>query len=60
MKYNEDTKKEIIKQCNVCRGNIMAWLTSVNFDQEKECGVKSHLYNYCPACRVFEKRLRKK
>lgn len=59
MNYNRNTKKEIEKACNLCKGNFFAWLTTLNYEKEKEENVKNHMHNYCPACRVFEKRIKK-
>jgi hypothetical protein len=60
MKFNKNTIKEIGKQCGVCRSNFSAWLTTFNFEGERENNIKSQVYNYCPACRVFETRIRRK
>lgn len=60
MKFNKDIRKEIGKQCGICRNNFIAWLTSLNFNGEREGNIKSQVYNYCPACRVFEKRIRRR
>lgn len=59
MKYNKETKKEIQKTCNLCKGNFFAWLTTLNYERDKEENVRRHMYNYCPACKVFDKRIKK-
>lgn len=55
MKYNKQTISKIERNCNLCRGNFLVWLTTFNFDQEKERNIKEHIYNYCPACKIVDK-----
>lgn len=55
MKYNNKTIKKIQQDCNLCRGNFLVWLTTLNFDREQEENVKKHLYNHCPNCKLFDK-----
>ncbi|MDD4897736.1 MAG: hypothetical protein PHH17_03550 [Candidatus Pacebacteria bacterium] len=35
--------------------NFNAWLSTLNYDKDKEEAVQSRLYNYCPVCLVSEK-----
>lgn len=55
MKYNRKTIKNIESECNLCRGSFLVWLNTLNFDREKEEGIRNHLYNHCPSCRVSDK-----
>jgi len=54
MKYNRKTIKKIEKDCNLCQNSFTVWLSTLNFDREREENIKEHLYNHCPSCKVVE------
>ena len=55
MKYNFKTIRKIKENCNNCKNTFSVWLSAMNFEQEKEEGIKNHLYNHCPSCKVLNK-----
>jgi hypothetical protein len=55
MKYNKSSIKKIEKECTLCRDSFVVWLTTLNFDRDKEENIKKSIYNHCPSCRVLEK-----
>ncbi|MDD2913658.1 MAG: hypothetical protein WCZ99_01950 [Candidatus Paceibacterota bacterium] len=55
MKKTVKNYKNIKKECNLCMANFNAWLSTLNYDKDKEEAVQSRLYNYCPVCLVSEK-----
>ncbi|MFH1656511.1 MAG: hypothetical protein ABH956_01920 [Candidatus Nealsonbacteria bacterium] len=56
MHYNKGTIKKIKNDCNLCKSNFLVWLSTLNFEKEKEDGIRRHLNNHCPSCRLCEKR----
>ena len=58
MKNTKNIKKNyksIKKECNSCKANLTAWLSSLNYDKNKEEAMKDNFHNYCPVCIVSEK-----
>lgn len=55
MKFNPKNTKKIERDCNLCRSNFAVWLTTLNFDREKEENIKQHIHNHCPSCRFLRK-----
>ncbi len=53
MKKNKKHKL-VRKECISCKNNLFAWLSSMNYDNDKEEAIKKNIYNYCPICIVAE------
>ncbi|MDD2731949.1 MAG: hypothetical protein PHI53_02005 [Candidatus Pacebacteria bacterium] len=47
--------KEAEKECDTCRNSFIVWLSSLNFEPEKEEEIKAHFLNHCPKCRLVDK-----
>lgn len=54
MKKIKKTYKSIAKECNICVNGLNAWLSSLNYDSNKEEAIKKNIYKYCPICIVSE------
>ncbi len=38
------------KECIKCKNSLAAWLSSLNYDKDKEEAIRENSYNYCPVC----------
>lgn len=54
MKKIKKSYKSLKKECNICRSNLEAWLSSFNYNSNKEEAIKSNINNYCPVCITSE------
>lgn len=48
------TYSSIKKECNTCKNSLNAWLSSLNYDNNKEEAIKNNIYKYCPICIISD------
>ena len=58
MKKLKTGYKAIKRECNLCKAGFQAWLSSLNYDNNKEEAMRERIHNYCPICLVSERNRR--
>lgn len=51
--FNKLAMKNIEKNCEVCKAGFEAWMSTLNFSEEREEKMRSHFLKYCPECRLL-------
>lgn len=55
MKKSKLSYKSLKRECNLCKASFDAWLSTLNYDNDREEALKERVHNYCPICLVPEK-----
>jgi hypothetical protein len=58
-KKNINNEKNSEKKCQLCRAGFDVWLSTLNFNPEREEKIRAHFSRYCPDCGLSEKEEKK-
>lgn len=56
IKKNAKNKESLNKKCQLCKAGFDIWLSTLNFNPEREEKIRAHFSKYCPDCDLSEEK----
>ncbi len=50
---NANEISNINKKCQFCKAGFEVWLSTLNFNSEREERIREHFLKYCPECQLL-------